>query len=134
MLAYFPVAYSDELLYSMIARYVLHTGQSENQKAVLRDVFGTETAVAIPDLPSHLNLFRSRVDQVWQVSVADIIKRHTLAPKYLPFLRPVQAKQVVKSMGSSQGGNIHTRCGISASVVQQPKVFPLLPHLCEEAI
>ena len=62
MLAYFPVAYSDELLYSMIARYVLHTGQSENQKAVLRDVFGTETAVAIPDLPSHLNQFRSRVD------------------------------------------------------------------------
>ena len=127
MLAYFPVAYSDELLYSMIARYVLHTGQSENQKAVLRDVFGTDTAVAIPDLPSHLNQFSSRVYQVWQVSVADIIKRHTLAPKYLPFLRPVQAKQVVKSMGSSQGGNIHTRCGISASAVQQPRFFRYCP-------
>ena len=127
MLAYFPVAYSDELLYSLIARYVLHTGQSENRKGVLRDVFGTETAVAIPDLPSHLNQFRSRVDQVWQVSVTDLIKRHTLAPKYLPFLRPVQAKQVVKSMGSSQGGNIHTRCGIAAGAVQQPRFFRYCP-------
>ena len=127
MLAYFPVAYSDELLYSMIARYVLHTGQSKNQKAVLRDVFGTESAVAIPDLPSHLNQFTSRVDRVWQVSVADIIKRHTLAPQYLPFLRPAQANQVVTSMGSSQGGNIHTRCGISAGAVRQPRFFRYCP-------
>lgn len=59
MLAYFPVPYEDELLYSVIARYAVHTGQLENRKAVLRDIFGKHTAVAIPDLPSHLQGKRS---------------------------------------------------------------------------
>ena len=52
MLTYFPVPYEDELLYSCVARYALHTGQADNQKAVVRDVFGVGTAVAIPDIPS----------------------------------------------------------------------------------
>ena len=57
MLPYFPVPYEDELLYSCIARYGCHTGQAQNQKAVIRDVWGTDSAVAIPDLPSHLQDF-----------------------------------------------------------------------------
>ena len=56
MLPYFPVPYEDELLYSCIARYGCHTGQAQNQKAVVRDVWGTDSAVAIPDLPSHLQV------------------------------------------------------------------------------
>ena len=40
MLTYFPVPYEDELLYSCVARYALHTGQADNQKAVIRDIFG----------------------------------------------------------------------------------------------
>lgn len=132
MLAYFPVAYPDELLYSLIARYAIHTGQLENQKAVLKDIFGSPSAVAIPDLPSHLNSFRRRVAQIWQCTTIEIIKRHTLAPIYLPFLRPKQAKLIIKSMSSDYGGNIHTRCGLTASSVPQPIFFRYCP-LCVEA-
>ncbi|EHK3106886.1 hypothetical protein MX201_002518 [Salmonella enterica] len=61
MLTYFPVPYEDELLYSCIARYGYHTGQAHNQKAVVRDFWGTDSAVAIPDLPSHLQDFISAI-------------------------------------------------------------------------
>lgn len=88
MLAYFPVAYPDELLYSIIARYALHTGQSGNNKAVLRDVFGSESAVAIPDLPSHLTALTKNLESVWPITTSELIKRHTLAPVYLPFFLP----------------------------------------------
>lgn len=80
MLPYFPVPYEDELLYSCIARYGCHTGQAQNQKAVIRDVWGTDSAVAIPDLPSHLQDFIDNVGAVWQTSINELIAQFTLAP------------------------------------------------------
>lgn len=127
MLAYFPAPYHDELLYSVIARYAVHTGQTDNQKAVLRDVFASPSAVAIPDLPSHLSALTKQLRHVWNVTAQEIIQRHTLAPLYLPFLRPEQAEQIIKSMLSSQGGSIHTRAGIAASSIPQHQFFRYCP-------
>ncbi|PCI51634.1 MAG: transposase [Gammaproteobacteria bacterium] len=127
MLAYFPKAYEDELLYSMIARYSIHTGQQENQKAVIQDVFGKKTAVAIPDLPSHLRIFSKRVGNVWPTSASKLIDNHTLANLYVPFLFEQQAQQVLSSMQSDVGGNIHTRSGITASSIQATKYFRYCP-------
>ncbi|WP_010179401.1 TnsD family Tn7-like transposition protein [Glaciecola sp. HTCC2999] len=132
MLAYFPVPYEDELLYSVIARYAVHTGQLENRQAVSRDIFGKHTAVAIPDLPSHLQVFTERVSVVWKVDVEEIIKRHTLAPIYFPFLNTQQSAQVIQSMYSEQGGSIHTRAGIAASSVQKPECFRYCPQCYHE--
>ncbi|MGO0309643.1 TnsD family Tn7-like transposition protein [Endozoicomonas acroporae] len=132
VLSYFPVPYPDELLYSIIARYGIHTGQSGNRKAILRDVFGTDTATAIPDLPSHLRYLVQHVGQVWQISEKDIIKRYTLAPFYLPFLKPDLAEKIVSSMNSNRGGDIHTRCGISAGALTQPAFFRYCPSCVQQ--
>lgn len=127
MLAYFPKPYSDELLYSLIARYSVHTGQVDNHKNVVQDVFGKRTAVAIPDLPSRLATFSHRVSSVWQVSVPDLIAQHTLANFYLPFLSEIQAAKIIASMKSDFGGNIHTRVGIAASSIQPSQYFQYCP-------
>lgn len=132
MLAYFPEPYQDELLYSVIARYAIHTGQTDNQKAVIRDLFGKNSAVAIPDLPSHLNILVKNISPVWKVSANHLIKNHSLAPLYFPFLDINQAASILSSMRSSRGGNIHTRCGIAASSVSQVQYFRYCPHCCEE--
>jgi hypothetical protein len=132
MLSYFPVAYSDELLYSMIARYAKHTGQTENHKSVIRDTFGSDTAVAIPDLPSHLSALQKQLSRIWPISVVDLIRKYTLGPFYLPFLPKDKARLVVDSMGSSNGGNIHTRTGIAAGVLHQPAAFRFCPQCYEE--
>lgn len=132
MLPYFPVPYEDELLYSCIARYGCHTGQAQNQKAVVRDVWGSDSAVAIPDLPSHLQDFIDNVGAVWQISINELITQFTLAPLYLPFLSAQQARQVLVSMGSKVGGNIHTRTGIVASRVPIHTHFRYCPQCLEE--
>ena len=132
MLAYFPVPYEDELLYSVIARYAVHTGQLENRQAVSRDIFGKHTAVAIPDLPSHLQVFTERVSIIWKIDVEEIIKRYALAPIYFPFLNTQQSAQVIQSMYSEQGGSIHTRAGIAASAVQKPEYFRYCPQCYQE--
>jgi|TARA_B110000211_G_scaffold229531_1_gene287443 hypothetical protein len=127
LLAYFPKAYEDELLYSMIARYSIHTGQAANQKAVIHDVFGKKTAVAIPDLPSHLNAFSARVAVVWSIAASSLIDKHTLANLYIPFLSGQQAQLIVSSMKSNFGGNIHTRAGIAASSIKINQYFRYCP-------
>jgi hypothetical protein len=132
MLAYFPKAYSDEILYSLIARYSIHTGQENNQKAVIEDVFGKRTAVAIPDMPCNLNIFSERVFFVWRVSVSDLISVYTLANFYLPFLSKAQATKIIKSMKSEYGGNIHTRAGITASSIAVNQCFRYCPVCTKE--
>lgn len=131
MLGYFPSPYEDELLYSMIARYGIHTGQLD-QKRIINDVFGSKSAAAVPDLPSHLDAFTERVSSIWRIEVDDIIQKHTLAPLYVPFLDPDQADLVLASMHSTYGGNIHTRAGISASQVKQPSFFRYCSKCIEE--
>jgi len=132
MLAYFPVPYKDELLYSCIARYAVHTGQINNQKAVVRDVFTKGMAVAVPDLPSHLNNFIHNLRLVWPTSTDELILNYTLAPIYFPFLSNLQANKICGSMVSEKGGDIHTRAGIAASSVKSPKFFRYCPECANE--
>lgn len=134
MLTYFPVPYEDELLYSCIARYGCHTGQAHNQKAVVRDVWGADSAVAIPDLPSHLQDFINNAGAVWQISIKELIAQFTLAPLYFPFLSAHQTRGVISSMGSEDGGGIHARVGIVASRVPIPVYFRYCPQCFEEQL
>ena len=132
MLTYFPVPYEDELLYSCVARYALHTGQADNQKAVIRDIFGIGTAVAIPDIPSHLQDLSRNVSRVWKTNVNQLIAEFTLAPLYFPFLSEMQVRQTISSMASKEGGKIHTRMGLVASSIQPPTYFRFCPKCLEE--
>lgn len=132
MLGYFPVPYKDELLYSLVARYALHTGLVGNQKALVREVFSSSTAVAVPDLPSHLNTLVQNLRIVWPTSVSELISSYTLAPIYLPFLSQTQARKVVHSMRSDSGSDIHTRSGIAASAIKQQENFRYCPECIKE--
>lgn len=134
MLGYFPTPYDDELLYSVIARYAKHTGMAGNQKAVVREVFSSATATAVPDLPSHLNSLAKNLQLVWPISANTLCSTYTLAPFYLPFLSPQQAINIFRSMQSNSGGNIHTRSGIAANVIKQPESFRYCPKCMTEQL
>ncbi|WP_018416537.1 TnsD family Tn7-like transposition protein [Teredinibacter turnerae] len=132
MLGYFPAPYNDELLYSLIGRYGLHTGLVGNQRALVREVFSSPTAVAVPDLPSHLNALVKNLQLVWPTSVIELINSFTLAPIYLPFLSQQQAKKIICSMSSASGGDIHTRCGLAASAIKMQEYFHYCPKCMKE--
>lgn len=54
LLAYFPAPYEDELFYSVIARYHVHSGNF-NFVDTIRDLYGKTQLKAIPDLATNLN-------------------------------------------------------------------------------
>lgn len=134
MLAYFPVPYPDELLYSVIARYGIHSGLFDNQKAINRDVFSNSAAIAVPDLPGHLDILAENLKTVWKTDAQYLAHNLTQAPFYLPFLDFNKAKLVSEAMGSGLGEGVHTRCGLAASSISQPEYFRFCPQCFENQI
>jgi Tn7-like transposition protein D/TniQ len=127
MLGFFPTPYPDELLYSIIARYHIRSGNI-SPKITLQELFGSTTTIATPDLPSSLNYLSKQLQHLFPNSVTDLIDRYTLYPFYRPFLPPQRDRLIQKSMRASIGQNIHTRAGIMASAIATPRYFRFCPQ------
>ena len=133
MLRCFPVAYEDELLYSLIARYHIHTC-SPSFKQTIEDLFGSKNFVAVVDLPPHLERLHQYTSHITRQNVTDILLRHTLYPLFAPFLGPEPAARVRASMLSDYGGDVHTRAGIVASRLKRPGVLRVCPVCHQEQV
>ena len=127
MLGFFPTPYPDELLYSIIARYHIRSGNI-SPKITLQELFGSTTIIATPDLPSSLNYLSKQIQHLFPSSVTDLIDRYTLYPFYRPFLPPQRDRLIQKSMKANIGQNIHTRAGIMASAIATPRYFCFCPQ------
>ncbi|WP_162271994.1 TnsD family Tn7-like transposition protein [Cytobacillus oceanisediminis] len=115
MLHWFPTPYPDELLYSVLARYHVWSGNI-SPKMTIEELFGKRTVRSVWDLPANINIL---LNQMGSYCDADqLIFNHTMYPYYAAFLLPNQSKQVKKSMLESKGSTIHTRIGIAASKVK----------------
>lgn len=119
MTSFFPTAYPDELLYSVLARYHVRSGNI-SPKVTLHELFGSTTITATVDLPSHLNALVQNLPPLSKHTVKDLIQKHTLYPFYAPFLFPDKAELIRGSMLEHSWGDIHTRAGIMASSVRTP--------------
>lgn len=115
MLHWFPTPYPDELLYSVLARYHVWSGNT-SPKMTVEELFGKRTVRSVWDLPANLNDLLSQLGSYWNAD--QLINNHTMYPYYAAFLLPKQATQVKKSMIDGDGSTIHTRIGATASNVK----------------
>jgi hypothetical protein len=127
MLGFFPTPYPDELLYSIIARYHIRSGNI-SPKITLQELFGSTTTIATPDLPANLNNLSKRLQHLIPNPAGELIDRYTLYPFYRPFLPPQRDRLIQKSMKARTGANIHTRAGIMASAISMPRYLRFCPE------
>lgn len=121
MLHWFPTPYPDELLYSVLARYHIRSGNTSSVMTI-KELYGTRNFRSVWDLPSNLNVLLNQIGFYWDAE--QLIFNHTMYPYYAPFLFPRQAEQVKQSMmDSNKGHTIHTRIGVSANNVKFKKNF-----------
>ena len=113
MLAYFPTAYPDELLYSVLARYYLHVG-SPGTMQTLDTLFGNRKAISTFDLPGHLQILADRIPEDCNWSVDRLIDTLTLFPYFTAFEPPSLQKKVRIAMRSDSIEGVHVRLGLSA--------------------
>lgn len=128
MLGYFPTAYPDELLYSILARYQIRSGDI-SPKGISKALFGIASVRASIDLPCHLNALIEHMPSGCSYTADYLIEQYTLFPFYRPFMLSEKAALVQQSMKGDYGGDIHTRVGIMASSVSTPQYLRFCP-LC----
>ena len=131
MLGFFPTLYPGELLYSVIARYQIRTGNL-SPKSNIEELFNSRTITATADLPCGLDNLVENLPSYSSVTANSLIQNHTLYPFYAPFLPPKRVKRVKESMKSDRGGNIHTTAGIMASAICTPKYFRFCPECLKQ--
>lgn len=112
---WFPTPYPDELLYSVLARYHVRSGNT-SPKMTTEELFEKRTVRSVWDLPANLDTLLSQIGSYWDAD--QLIFNHTMYPYYAAFLLPNQAKKVKRTMMGSKGSTIHTRIGVSASNVK----------------
>jgi hypothetical protein len=83
-LSFFPEPREDELLFSLIGRYHILSGNI-SKKVTLQQLYGTENPSPLHESDAYLNHMFSKIPKGLVGSAMDIIWNHTLMPYYRPF-------------------------------------------------
>ncbi|WP_338148406.1 TniQ family protein [Pseudomonas lundensis] len=127
-LHFFPAAFPDETLHSVISRYARLCGVRNCQAAFA----GLKSAAAFSQnvaFPSHLGDFVDALPSGTELSVAEVLMRHTLLPYYAPFLRMSQVEQA-RTLMTADGKGLMLKLGVNASRIG----FASRVRLCPECI
>ena len=131
MMTFFPVPYDDEVLYSILARYHVRSGNT-SYKATMQDIFGSTSVTAVMELPSNIRNLVLNLPHFSPFTEEYLIKYHTLFPFYSAFLPSRRAEQVYESMKGEAGGSIYSRTGIMASSITLNQYFKFCPTCVNE--
>jgi hypothetical protein len=127
-LHFFPAAFPDETLHSVISRYTRLCGVRNCQAAFA----GLKSAAAFSQnvaFPSHLGDFVDALPSGTELSVAEVLMRHTLLPYYAPFLRMSQVEHA-RTLMTADGKGLMLKLGVNASRIG----FASRVRLCPECI
>lgn len=129
---FFPTAFPDETLHSVLSRYARLCGGSSRKAA-----FAGERAAASftqnVAFPSRLGDLVEALPYGVRFSVSQIIACHTLLPYYAPFLTRNQLQQVQASM-TGEGKGLMLKLGINASRIEWASRARFCSNCLEEDI
>lgn len=128
---HFPTPYPNELLYSVIARYHIRSGNIF-WKHTLDDVFGYRTIRASAFLPSGINALVQQLSPHTTIDAQWLIEKHTMFPFFTAFLPPERSKSVFEAMKSRDGKKIYMQAGLMASSIPQNAFFKYCAYCFEE--
>lgn len=131
MITFFPTPYPDELLFSVISRYHIRSGNN-NAKATLRDLFNSTTVTAVVELPSNINTLISNLPVGTTFNPEELIYNHTMFPYFTAFITEARAKRIYDYMLSDNGSKIYAELGLSNSYIKLNTYIRFCPECVEE--
>ena len=129
----FPLPYRDELLYSTIARYGVHSG-IVSPKELLSEVFGDRKVLATSDLPSHLKHVAELYPKEVGITSETLLYRNTLFPLYAPFVGETHRQALIKELTENGKSTVHLKTGAAASRIKQPIYLRYCPRCVSEQL
>ncbi|MGX9931513.1 TnsD family transposase [Virgibacillus salarius] len=131
MIIQFPSPYPDEILYSVLARYHMRSG-NVFWKHTLEDLFGKRTISASVLLPSGIKALVKHLPNNTTINEQELIRNHTMYPFYSVFLPTEKAQSIYDSMMDDDGKSIYMQSGIMASSVPQNRYLRYCPVCAKE--
>jgi transposase-like protein len=131
MILQFPTPYPDELLYSVIARYHIRSGNCF-WKHTLEDIFGRRTISASVFFPSGIQSLIQRLPKNTTMTEQQLIEKHTMFPFYTVFLPTEKAQSIYEAMMSDDGRKIYMQSGVMASAIPQNQYIKYCPSCFKE--
>jgi hypothetical protein len=135
MMHYFPKPYPDELLYSIIARYCIQSGNT-NVIYSSEDIFGRDNrCFAIsPELPGNIDLLVSNIPNSTELTSNYFICNSTLFPYIASFLPEEGAREVYNIMKAGQTSVIYNKAGLVSGSIKSNRMFRFCPKCIDEDI
>lgn len=109
VLNYFPAVYPDELLYSVLARYVKHAGG--NRKCIIQQLFGTDRIRSGIAFQSNLRELSNCLPKIRELSPKKIAQTTTLFPYFYAFMSDARRNSDFEILAGSASRSIQLRLG-----------------------
>ena len=129
---FFPTAFPDETLHSVLSRYARLCGGSSRKAAFAGDRAAASFTQNVT-FPHRLADLVEALPRSTDLSVAQIIKCHTVLPYYAPFLTKDQLKHAQASM-AGDGKGLMLKLGINASRLEGASRVRFCPVCLNEDI
>lgn len=130
---FFPTPYKDELLYSILARYCIQSGNS-NAIQNFDDMFGTRNIIASIEISGKLDALIANMPLNTLYTSDYFIFKHTLFPFLASFVPEERAKEVIQIMKNGDVANAYNMLGLTASSISHNKYFRFCPECMKEDI
>lgn len=111
-----PDPYKDEILYSVVTRYLSQTGQTK-PSCVTRHILD-RTGPPSVCLPAGLKILCERTSLLWHKTGEEIALELTLFPYYSRYLSSNRAECCLKKMLSSNGLGVQLMLGLTSCRVK----------------
>lgn len=131
MIFQFPLPHEDELLVSILARFVSRQGLRDD-KSALNMLFGSRNIVPSALMQGHLQDFLLQVGHIWPVSAEYIMEHHSILPFFRSFVEPERLEVVQNSLKLSDKSHVMTSIGINASSIKWPRFYRFCPVCIQE--
>ncbi|MFA0141072.1 TnsD family Tn7-like transposition protein [Vibrio kanaloae] len=126
MIMQFPVPYKDELLSSVLARFILRQGINADKQA-LEVLFGSRNIVPSTIFQGHIQLLLSNVGHIWDISPEKVIDSHCLLGVFKPFMDVARYDAQEQELIVGNKNQSLTSIGINASKLIWPQYFRYCP-------
>lgn len=130
---FFPTPYRDELLYSVIARYCIQSG---NQGHIhnFDDLFRRRSVIASIEFQGRLEALISNMPVNSSYTSEYFIYNHTLFPYLASFVPEERAREVIDIMKDGDTAKIYNKIGLTANKISQNLHFKFCPGCVKEDI
>ena len=126
MIYQFPVPHDDELLGSVLARFISRQGIRED-KVALELLFGSRNIVPSALLQGHLSQLANNVQHLWPIAPNEMIEKHSILPIFKAFVEPDRYSSICSELSHDAKSHSMLKVGINASSLVFPTYFRFCP-------